>query len=77
MPPTVADQRRPRDAGGVEHIPAVKGEVQHVFQEFLTGGLAVPRQLWDDHVVASRQPLEERRLVEQPGDVVQEYHASA
>ena len=61
-----------RHTEGVDDVPPVQGEVEHVLEEVLAGGLAVAGELGREHVVTLGQPVEDGVLLEQAAGAVQE-----
>jgi hypothetical protein len=73
----VADQVRAGEAERSHHVPAVQGEVEHVLQQLLAGGLAVARELGGEDVVARGELVEERVVREEAARAVEEHHRHA
>jgi hypothetical protein len=62
------------DTEGVDHVPAVKREVEHVLEQVLTRRVAVTGQLGREHMMTGRREhLEEPVVVDQAGRSVEEH----
>src|ERR1700724_3120961 len=67
----MADQDRPIEPKGVDHVEGMQGDAEHVAQSLGALGIAVARKKRREHMPASRESREKRIILGDPAGAVQ------
>src|SRR5205823_13826881 len=70
----MTDEVRFVDAELGDHVARVKREIQHVLEELLSRGVAIPGKLGSEHVVVLRERVQEGVFGEEAARAVKKYH---